>query len=316
MKKILLIGGAGYIGSYLFDELKRKYIVDVVDNLFYPKDFQDLNLISQNIKYRLNYQELPSNFYEPYDSIILLAGHSSVKMAENDMIGSFENNVQNFVNLLSKINGHQKLIYASSSSVYGDTGNSPASETWDRFRPKSYYDLTKQIIDFYAEMSGVQYYGLRFGTVNGWAPHVRSDIMLNKMFFDAKNFKEIKIFNSHISRPILGINDLCRSVLKIIDSDNKKGIYNLASFNITVGELAKRFKFFYQKHFHDTISVVDMGNVPAYNFSVDCSKFEENFDFKFSDTIEDIVQSFVNPCVFSSRNFSSKLFQTKRVINV
>ena len=221
-------------------------------------------------------------------------------MCQQDMLSSFNNNVRNFVNLLSRID-NQKLIYASSSSVYGDTGSSPAAESWDRFRPKSYYDLTKQEIDYYASLSNVEYYGLRFGTVNGSSTHVRNDIMINKMFYCGLSESKIEIFNSHISRPILGINDLCRAIEKILLSNkDNRGIYNLASFNMTVGDIAYNVKGCLKNN----IEVIDRGNIPAYNFSVNCSKFEDTFDFVFEDTIESIIDSFYEktPTKISGRN--------------
>lgn len=289
--KTLIIGGTGYIGSALYDYFdgKENHKIDSVDlEWFY-------NTPNNKI---IDFNDIQD--YSKYDNVILLAGHSSVAMCQNDMISSFNNNVRNFVNILSRLN-KQKFIYASSSSVYGDTGNCPAAESWDRFRPKSYYDLTKQEIDYYASLSNIEYYGLRFGTVNGSSPHYRNDIMINKMFYSGMSDRQIEIFNSHISRPILGINDLCRAIEKILLSKkDNRGIYNLASFNMTVGNIAYNVK----QCLSDDISIIDRGNIPAYNFSVDCSKFENTFDFEFKDTISSIIESFFHktPKIGTNRN--------------
>jgi len=301
MKKILIIGGNGYIGSFL--------------NHTFQKDFDitniDLNWFSSQSN-PIDFKDLTKEYLSEFESIILLAGHSSVKMCHDNMLSSFRNNVQNFVELLGKIDKSQKLIYASSSSVYGHTKNSIVSEDYNTFVPNNYYDLTKQIIDTYALQSGLNFYGLRFGTVNGWAPNLRADIMINAMVHSALQDGHIKLYVKDIMRPILGINDLSKAIKKIIDSDGKNpGIYNLASFNSTAEEIA--------------ISVSNILNIPikeyqtnelekitnaklqttAYNFAISSNKFQKNFDFKFQEDIESIVKSLISKfedCEKTNRN--------------
>lgn len=280
--KILIIGGTGYIGSRLAVELWQR---DVIDER-YEIDTCDLTWFGNQIYLQNNvedYSNLSKEYLDKFDVIILLAGYSSVPMCLGNMKDTFENNVVKFVDLLDKLT-HQKFIYASSSSIYGDTGTTPAKESWDRFRPKNYYDLTKQEIDFYAELSNVEYYGLRFGTVNGSSPNLRVDIMINKMYHEAKQTGKIQMFNPHISRPILGIKDLCRAVHCIIEGGDHRGVYNLASFNGVVKDIVDNVKQFVD------MEVEDMGNTPSYNFSIDTSKFEDTYNFKFEDTIKSIVE--------------------------
>jgi UDP-glucose 4-epimerase len=273
--KILILGGTGYIGSRLYLDLIKDFEVDTIDLEWFGNYVNSNNL-------KRNYNSLIENELEKYDVVILLAGHSSVPMCLGNMTPSFRNNVVNFVELLGKLS-HQKFIYASSSSVYGDTGAVPAKEDWDRFRPKNYYDLTKQEIDFYAELSNVEYYGLRFGTVNGPSPNLRIDIMINKMYHEAKQNGRIDIFNPHISRPILGIHDLCHSIKSIITGGDYRGVYNLASFNGVVQDIADNVGE------HVKANITNMGNTLSYNFSIDTSKFKKIYQFKFKDTIESIV---------------------------
>jgi nucleoside-diphosphate-sugar epimerase len=217
MKKVLIIGGSGYVGSFLNYSLKGDFEISNLDLNWFsdesnPKDMRDLTI----------------DYLQKFESIILLAGHSSVKMCDNNMLSSFRNNVQNFVELMAKINQNQKFIYASSSSVYGHTNNSIVSEDYNTFVPNNYYDLTKQIIDTYAQQSNLNYYGLRFGTINGWSPNMRVDIMINAMVNSALSDGHIKLYVKDIMRPILGIKDLSNAVKKIINTENSKpGIYNL-----------------------------------------------------------------------------------------
>jgi UDP-glucose 4-epimerase len=301
MKKILIIGGNGYVGTYLNYVYKDLYqIVNYDINWFSNFD------INQDMK------NIEENFLSDFDVVILLAGHSSVKMCDGNMLSSFKNNVQNFVELISKLDPKKKFIYASSSSVYGHTNNSIVSEDYDTFIPNNYYDLTKQIIDTYAKQSNLNFYGLRFGTVNGWSPNLRVDIMINSMVNSALTDGHIKLYIKDIMRPILGINDLSRAIKSIIDSDeDKPGIYNLASLNSTAEEIAisvsKVLDLPIIEYNRDELEKITNTKLQttAYNFAINSNKFEKNFKFKFEDTIESIVKGLVDnfgKCQKSSRN--------------
>ena len=287
MKKILLIGSNGYIGSRIFLELKDLHDITKVDIGWYS------DCISMDMK---NIDDISM-----YDCIILLAGHSSVKMCDSDMESSYYNNVDNFIKLIGKLNKSQKFIYASSSSVYGNTGDKIVDETHTNFEPNNYYDLTKKIIDMYAEMSNVEYYGLRFGTVNGYSPIFRNDIMINAMMFNALNDGNINLYIKDIRRPILGIKDLVRAVCTIIDngSYDKRGLYNLCSFNSTPEEIAYKISSklnieVKELEIQDVNKITNVKlQVNSYNFAINCDKFIKNFNFEFTETIDSIVEEII-----------------------
>lgn len=305
MKTVLIIGNKGYIGSKLMKDFKNLYNLNGID----------IGWFSTNPESSIDYNDLNEEYIKSFDSIVLLAGHSSVKMCNNDMQSSFNNNVRNFANLLYKMKENQKLIYASSSSVYGIVGSNTVDETYNNFIPHNDYDVTKYCIDLLAQRSYVQYYGLRFGTVNGYSPIVRNDVMINSMTYNAIINNEIKLYIKETIRPILGINDLSKAIQVIIESDNdNRGIYNLASFSDTAEGIANSVsRITGIKINHYDVDPNNIGNAKmetkSYNFDIDCSKFKETFNFTFKDTAENITKELVenfNKIEFTNRNKNIK----------
>jgi UDP-glucose 4-epimerase len=272
--RILIIGGCGYIGSRLFCYLKD-HEVDTLDLEWFGNKVNRRN-------YRMDYRHADESFLGGYDVVILLAGHSSVQMCEHDRNSSFNNNVSNFINLLNKLK-KQRFIYMSSSSVYCSGVRNREDDI--KYVPKNYYDLTKRIIDYYATLSRLDYYGLRLGTVCGHSKNLRIDLMINKMYENAITSKIIDVYNPTINRPILGIEDLCRAIEKIINSPSTPGIYNLASLNATVGEIANVVAA-------KTGASLNVKEGPlSYDFSIDTDKFQSIFSFSFLETLESITES-------------------------
>lgn len=257
--KTLVIGSKGYIGS----ELMKVLNADGIDE----ENYDNWNCAE-------------------YDTIILLAGHSSMPMGRDDPDGAWKNNVERFKKLLDKLTDKQRLIYASSASVYNGIKSEP-TEDCAEFHPMNMYDLTKYVIDQLALQSGKHIYGLRFCTVNGYSDVLRIDLMLNKMSEDAKSQGKVTIKNAFLTRPILGINDLCRAVKTIVNSkEDHRGIYNLCSLNgHTVREYADAIRAKFGGVVHD------LGNEPHYVYGADTTKFKDTYKFEFKDTLESIVDS-------------------------
>lgn len=303
--KILLIGGTGYIGSRIFFDLKERHLVDSIDLEWFGNKINKQNIV-------IDFNDLSENDIEQYDVIILLAGHSSVGMCIDNMLPTLKNNVVNFCELLHKISNVSnkksiKFVYAGSSSVYGSCHNKISQELDEYFSPHNFYDLSKQEIDYYAKISkNVEFYGLRFGTVNGWSPNLRDDIMLNAMFKSAIQTGEIKCFNKANYRPILDIADLSGAIQAIIEqgSFEKRGIYNLVSFNETIECIATNAAEIMQCKL-----IIDSNGAPTYSFSASNEKFVKAFNFKFTGTCNSILNSLKNvqgEYMFTNRNIKKQ----------
>ncbi len=262
--KTIIIGGLGYLGSALQEHIEA----DVIDIQF-PANWKNC------------YWDV-----DRYDTIILMAGHSSMPMGRDDPDGAWDNNVVNFKRLLDNLRDDQRLIYMSSASVYNGIKAHPDEECVE-FRPMNMYDLSKYTIDQLAIQANKHTYGLRLCTVNGYSPVLRVDLMLNKMTEDAKNKGVVTIKNKDLTRPITGIQDVCRGIKAIVESEeDHRGIYNFCSINgHTVGEFAQAVVDKYGGE------VEDLGNEPHYVYGADTKKFEKTYKFKFEETLDSILES-------------------------
>ena len=281
MKKVLILGGNGYIGSRLREVLRQRHFVKSNDICWFNHD---------DTSDRRDYHKLTREELAEFEVIVVLAGHSSVPSCIGALPGPWLNNVTNFTDLLAKTD-NQLIIYASSASVYGNSlPGEQHKETNTHFTPVNNYDVTKYALDqqaIIANLQGKNIIGLRFGTVNGYSPNLRVDVMINSMYHSVRNGNGIQVTNRQISRAMLGIEDLGRAVLRCIEQPTP-GIYNLASFNSTVGEIAQAVSN------KLGVDIIDRGTTAnAYDFAIDTSLFEQTFDFTFTETPATIVDSLI-----------------------
>lgn len=274
--KILLLGGNGYIGSRLYTHLKLKnYSIDNVDLCWYGKIFPE-TIVE-------NFDNLSISFLNQYTHIILLAGFSSVGMCKN-LHDTVTNNITYFNNLVNKLNENQVLIYASSCSVYGN-GEKVLTESDPLSPPLNNYDFSKQTIDYINNLSlNKKCIGLRFGTVNGYSPNLRTDLVINSMTINSLEQNKIFVSNGNIKRSLLGLNDLCGAIEKILVTEHiKSDIYNITSFSNTILDLAKNIQ-----SINNCKLEVNENLSTSYSFTVTNHKFESVFKFKFQDNVESI----------------------------
>ena len=272
--KVLITGGCGYIGSAVHHYLKHKYAFETLDLMWFG-NFNNPNNI------QADFADMPKSFYDQFGAIVHTASHSSVPLCK-DIHGSFDNNVTKLLELTKKLT-HQKFIYASSSCVYVESDGRPKVET-ELSPPTDGLTLSKTTIDNIMPLLDVEYYGLRFGSVNGWSPNMRTDLMINSMTTSALKNKEVNVFNAHAHRPIVSTEDLARAIDAILQSGDKRGIYNVASFNKNIGEVGSAVANYMG------VPLINKGVSPTYDFTISSEKFTNTFNFEFNATVESVVK--------------------------
>jgi len=293
--KILVAGGAGYIGNVLIPRLlDRGYKVDVVDLFWFGNNLpRQVGIINKDI-FHLSVEDL-----ESYDQVIFLAGLSNDPMAEFSPSKNFIFNAAApaYLAYTAKNAKVKRYIYASSCSVYGYTEN----ELYDETRPVSSnypYGISK----LQGEQAATQLadddfsvIALRKGTVSGYSPRMRFDLIINTMFRNAVREHVITVNNPSIWRPILGIEDAATAYIRAVEANYKlSGIFNIASGNYTVGEVADLVKGAVEDRLDRRVDLNIKHIQDFRNYKVSIDKASNVLSFHPSEDVKSIVGSLVD----------------------
>ncbi len=292
MRKILLLGGAGYIGNRLSRRLlELDYDVTVIDGLWFGNNLPSaVKLIQKDIF------ELKTEDYKGFDSVVFLGGVSNDPMAE---FSPAENFVQNaaapsFAAFLAKAAGVKKFVYASSCSVYGFANEKFFTEE-DEISCAYPYGISKlqgeQGVLSIAD-NNFNVISLRQGTVCGFSERMRFDLVINSMFKDAITKKVIYISNPNIWRPILHIEDTCSAFIRAIQVTGvKKEIFNIATENTVLGQLAEIVKTEIEKLAGINVVIEDRNIQDFRNYRVSIDKAYRILGYKPTHTLVDVVRN-------------------------
>ncbi|MGV0939097.1 NAD-dependent epimerase/dehydratase family protein [Empedobacter sp. ULE_I140] len=261
MKTVLITGVAGFIGYHLAEKLIEKNIKVVgIDNI---NDYYTIQLKYDRLKELGINQEFASNFgqkvlsskYEEkmifyrmnledkeslaqlfkeysFDAVVNLAAQAGVRYSIENPDAYGQSNLVGFLNILECCRNYnvKKLLYASSSSIYGNSSDVPFSTNQNVDHPISLYAATKKANELmahaYSHLYNFQTIGLRFFTVYG--PWGRPDMAMF-LFTDAiLNHQPLKVFNhGDLSRDFTYIDDIIQGIDKILEDKNIKEKYQL-----------------------------------------------------------------------------------------
>jgi nucleoside-diphosphate-sugar epimerase len=306
--KILIAGGAGYIGSALVPKLlERGYIVDVLDLMWFGNHLPEEVRIAKKDIFSVREKDL-----EGYDQVIFMAGLSNDPMAEFSPGQNFVSNMAApaYLGYLAKRVGVKRFIHAGSCSVYGYT----VDQLYDEVSPavSNYpYGIAKlqgaaaliQMIDEHFSVIS-----LRQGTVSGYSPRMRLDLIVNTMFRTGMAKGEIIVNNPAIWRPILSIKDAVSAYIRSVEANEGiSGIFNVASGNYTVGEVGDIVRDTIERHYHNKIKLTMMHVQDYRNYKVSIEKAEKVLSFKpkydISAVVGDLIENYSEFKDFDNPNY-------------
>jgi nucleoside-diphosphate-sugar epimerase len=238
-------------------------------------------------------------------------------MAEFDpsMNFIFNGALPSYTAYIAKKAGVKRFIYASSCSVYGYTVN----ELYDENSPVTCgypYGISKLqgergVLQLQDESFSV--IALRQGTVCGYSPRMRLDLIVNTMFKFAMADRKITISNPSIWRPILDIRDAATAYLRAIQADySLSGVYNIASGNYTVGQVGDMVKYEVEKLVGQRVEIV-LKNIEDFrNYKVSIDKAKTYLGYQPRHAIEDIIDDlYENRAKFE--NYDDERFYNIRI---
>ena len=330
-KKILVTGAAGFIGYHVCEALiKQGHRVIGLDNI---NDYYDVNLKfarlsdlgiakeaatvfaeitastihGSNMQFiRLNLEDrgaLPKLFKTfNFDMVCNLAAQGGVRYSIENPEAYIDSNVTGFLNILECCRHHRvkRLVYASSSSVYGNSDDIPFKETANVDTPISLYAATKKSNELmahtYSHLYNIETIGLRFFTVYG--PWGRPDMAMF-LFTDAIiNNKPIKVFNNgNLSRDFTYIDDITDGVVNTLVKESKNdSLYKL--YNIGNGKPVQLQDFIESlEKSLDTSAIKNLLPMQAgdvYQTFADTTSLEQDYDYKPQIEVDRGIKEFVS----------------------
>lgn len=292
--KILVAGGAGFIGSIVIPKLlERGYEIDVLDLFWFGNHLpKEVKFIQKNIF------DLDVNDVKGYDQVIFLAGLSNDPMAEYSPADNFISNgsAPSFLAYTAKKAGIKRFIYAGSCSVYGYTVNELYDETSPAVSNYPYGISKLQGENAVLQMQDKNFSVIAFrqGTVSGYSPRMRLDLVVNTMFKFALTEEVITINNPAIWRPILAIQDAATAYIRAVESNEDiNGIFNIASGNYTVGEIGDLVKSGVKKFLNLDVRL-NIKHIQDYrNYKVNIDKAKNVLSFHPKHNVETIIEELV-----------------------
>ena len=294
-KKILITGGAGFIGSHIVDELINDNEITIIDNLTtgsiknlkYP-EHENLNFIEGDIR-EINFDDFTSGT----DYIFHLAAMASVPLSVEKPMECNDINVNSTVKLLKSAvdNDVKKIVFSSSSSVYGENRNMPLKET-EQPMPTSPYAASKASCELYLrtfyESYGLNYIALRYFNVFGPRQDKNSQYaaVIPNFISSLLEGKQAEIYgDGEQTRDFDYIGDIAQANINSCKSDYN-GIINIASGKkLTINELYEivknalgselKPKYLPKRPGDIKHSLADTSNMEKINLKIDYGNFED-----------------------------------------
>jgi len=255
MSKVLVVGGAGYMGSVLAEELlERGYVVKVLDRLYYGED--GLRDIRDRVELVVgDMRTVGPEVLGGVDAMVNVGGLSNDPTAEYNPQANYEMNTVATRKLAEfcKEQGVRRCIFASSCSIYdrgvGNDEKDVLQDETSKVTPRATYSRSKYEAERHLlEMVGDDFCPviLRNGTIYGFSPRMRYDLVVNTFVKDALSKGVLTLhYGGEMWRPLVDIRDVARACIACLEAEEDKvrgEIFNVSFQNVRISELALRVR--------------------------------------------------------------------------
>lgn len=285
--KILIVGGAGYVGSAITQLLKLyNYDKTVLDNLIYEDRYlNEIPFIYGDVRDPEIYKDL-----DKYNTVIWLAGIVGDGACAIDPVETRAINVDSVKKLVDNYKG--KIIFPSTCSVYGM--NNELLDESSPTNPLSLYAETKLEAEKYIVQNHNNYVIFRLGTLFGMGDtysRIRLDLVANVLACRAARGEKLTVYGGQQWRPLLHVKDVATATLQAIDGLIPIGVYNLSMKNYNISELAKKVVEICPG---SEVELVDIKFEDARNYRVSSEKIKDAGwapSYSLEDGIKEIVDT-------------------------
>ena len=233
--KILVVGGAGYVGGGIVDKLILNHEVTVYDSLVYETSYRkQVDFIYGDIRDHKKLNSILNN----YDCVIWLAALVGDGACSINPILTQEINAESVKNLTQNYSG--RIVFLSTCSVYGAQEGVLSEDS--STNPLSEYASSKLIAEKYLEDSNVIIF--RLGTLFGISDHysrIRLDLVVNILVTKALMESKMSVFGGDQWRPLLHVNDVANAIDVTVETQIN-GIFNLHYQNFKIIQIAEEIK--------------------------------------------------------------------------
>jgi dTDP-glucose 4,6-dehydratase len=335
MKKVIITGGLGFIGSNLINILKNKYFIINIDKVTYASNFKNIDPYIKNYKFYkedINNKVFIKNILKKYSPSIIfnLAAETHVDRSIDGPRQFINSNILGVFNLLESIRNYKKkikLIHISTDEVYGDIKKNYKSKEEDAYNPSSPYSASKASGDFLIKsyIRTYQVPAIITNCCNNFGPNQYPEKLIPTVIYNILNKKPIPIYgNGKNIREWIYVKDHCEALINVSENGVIGENYNIGSGivlnNIEIAEkiISTFKKMTNKKNITSEVSLVKDRPGHDLRYCLDSSKIKKNLKWEcksnFDQKINETVVWYMNK--FKNKYFNNKEFKYRAGLKI